>query len=255
MAHGTVNILGIRIHNMDMRETLRCIETFLEKQEKHYCVFTPNVDFTVKAARDDDFKELLNRADLLVPDGKPLVWAARFLGTPLKEKVAGSDLFFKLCQLAADKGYRVFLLGAAQGVAQIAKTKLQKRYGGLNISGVYSPPMDFQSNKSEIATTCRIISKAKPHLLLVGLGTPKQERFISQYNNACGAVVSIGLGASIDFAAGIRRIPPQWLKKAGFAWLWRLAREPRRLWKRYLLEDMKFFYYILLQKLTKRFKT
>lgn len=248
----TVDILGVRIHNADMDETVSRIETFLSERKKQYAIFTPNVDFIVKAQKDKEFRDILNAADLSVPDGKWLVWGGRFLGKKLKEKVSGSGLFFRLCETSAAKGYRIFLLGAAPGVADKAKTRLQDRYPGLNIVGTYSPPMGFENDRQELEKTFRAVSAASPDILIVGLGAPKQERFIFEHKKDCGAVVSLGLGASIDFAAGVIRMPPNWMKKSGTAWLWRLIREPRRLWKRYLVDDMRFFYYLLKQRIKEK---
>jgi N-acetylglucosaminyldiphosphoundecaprenol N-acetyl-beta-D-mannosaminyltransferase len=245
-----VNILGIDIHNLTMDETLDKIELFLKEKEKQYTVFTPNVDFLVKARKDPQFMDVLNRSDILIPDGKPLIWASRFLKTPLKEKVAGSDLFFKFCQRASEpkKGYRIFLLGAAEGVAPKAADILMNTYRGLNIVGTYSPPLDFERDPNENKKIIRLLEESRAHVLFVGLSQGKGEKWIHIYKDHYKIPVSIQVGASFDFAARIKRMPPQAVKKIGLAWLWRLGQEPRRLWRRYLVEDMKFFYYIFKQK-------
>jgi exopolysaccharide biosynthesis WecB/TagA/CpsF family protein len=243
-----VNILGIAVSNVQHENVLEKIEAFLTDRLKHYTIFTPNTDFLVKVLRDAEFRDALKNADILIPDGMPLVWASYLLRTPLKGKVAGSDLFFNVCHLSAARGYGIFLLGAAEGVAAQAAYQLAKKYTGLKIVGTYSPPFNFENDDDEISKIINMIKAARPDILFVGLGAPKQEKFISRYKKEYKVPLSVAVGASIDFAAGKKKMPPQWVKKIGFAWLWRLCEEPNRLWHRYLIEDMKFFYYVFLQR-------
>jgi N-acetylglucosaminyldiphosphoundecaprenol N-acetyl-beta-D-mannosaminyltransferase len=139
-------------------------------------------------------------------------------------------------------------LGAARGVAAKAAEMLMKKYKGLNIVGTYSPPPGFETDHKENKKIIRILEDSRADVLFVGLSRGKGEKWIDRYKDKYKIPVSIQVGASIDFAAGIRRMPPQWVKGIGFAWLWRLVQEPRRLWRRYLVDDMKFFYYIHSQK-------
>ncbi len=248
MTHIKVNILSVNIDNINMDEAVLALQRFILEKKKQYSIFTPNVDFLIKAQFDNHFKNILNRADLLLSDGKPLIWASRFLGNKLSEKISGSSLFFKICSLSATKDYKIFLLGAEQGVASLAADNLKKRYNGLIIAGTYSPPFGFENNTAEVSKTLTILQQSKADILFVGMGAPKQEYFISKYKDEYQIPVSLGIGASIDFAAGIKKMPPEFIKNIGFAWLWRLLSEPKRLWKRYLIEDMRFFYYIFKQK-------
>lgn len=248
-----VNILGISISNVNYSETLIKIENFLKSRDKYYAIFTPNTDFIIQAIKDKQFKNILNSADLLIPDGKPLVWASRFLGKPLKMKVSGSEVFFRICEKASTLGYKIFLMGAKDNVANKAKRNLEENYPGIKIVGTYSPPFGFEKNKKELHKIINMLLVSEADILIVGLGTPKQEKFIFSYKKNYRIPLSIGVGASIDFAAGTKKMPPRRIKKVGFAWLWRLLEEPKRLWKRYLIEDMKFFYYVFLQKISGKF--
>lgn len=245
-----VTMLGINICNVTYEETLDYVLNETKKGHHPISIFTPNVDFLVKSVKDQHFKEILNHAEMLVPDGKPLIWASYLTNSnPLKEKIAGSTLFFKICNLAPSNNLRIFLLGAPEGVAFKAKKELEKDYPGITITGTYSPKIGFEKNELEIQHIIKILKESNSDILFVGMGAPKQEYFISTYKSEYQIPVSIGVGASIDFAAKVKKMPPEWIKNMGFGWLWRLIEEPRRLWKRYLIEDMMFFYYLLLEKL------
>ncbi len=249
----TANILGLDIFNLNMKETIKRIEYFLEKKEKYYCVFTPNVDMTMISLKDVNLKKSLLGADILVADGMPLVWASKLFGKPLKEKIDGSDLFFNFCELASKKGYRIFLMGAKEGVALRASEILQEKYKGLNIVGTYSPPFGFEKSIDENEKIVKMLKKSEADVLFVGLSEGKGEKWIFQNKDIYKIPLSIQVGATFDFAAGDKKMAPQYVKKIGFAWLWRLIQEPKRLWRRYLIDDMRFFYLIFLQKFTNRF--
>ncbi len=245
-------LLGVKITNCTFDEVLaHCEESIVSKKIKTY--FTPNVDFLVKAQKDEYFKNILNSSDVNFPDGKPLIWVSRYLKTPLKEKVSGSSLFFKLCELSVLKGYRIFLLGAASGVAELAKKKLENKYPGIQISGVYSPSLGFEKNQAEIDQILTMLKASNSDILVVGMGAPKQEKFIQKYKNTYLIPVSLGLGGTIDFAAGAQKMPSEWIKRSGLGWLYRLILNPRKFWKRYILEDLVFFKYVYQQKRGRQF--
>ena len=246
-----VNLLGIFIDNITMEEALQTIERFIQ-EKKHRMIFTPTVDHLVKLQRDPEFKDDYERCDLVLPDGMPLLWAGRFLGTPFKQKVSGSDVFVRFCPLAAQKGYRIFLLGSLPGIASRAAQILGARHPGLQIAGTYSPPFGFEKDEEENRKIIQRVKEARPDILFVGVGAPKQEKWIARHLKDCDCPVGMGVGASFDFVADPGKRAPRWVSNAGFEWLWRLLHEPRRLWKRYLLQDPIFFYWIGLQKF-KRF--
>lgn len=161
----------------------------------------------------------------------------------LKGKISGSDLLPELCKISAEKGYRIFLLGGWNEAPHLAANNLKSLYPSIKVTGVYSPPLNFEKTPIENNKVISMINDSKPDMLFVGLGAPKQEKWI--YNNLekINATVSIGVGASIEFIAGAIKRAPKWMINCGFEWLWRLIQEPKRLWKRYLINDLKIFYY------------
>lgn len=169
-----IRFLNIEIDNLSMDESIEYIDKLIKRKKNSYVV-TPNVDHIVKLENDMEFLEVYNNADLVLTDGMPLVWISKFLKTPIKEKVSGSDLFPKVCELADEKGYSIFLLGAAEGVAIKAAENLKNKYKNLNIVGTFSPSYGFEKSKSEIEEIIKKVNEAKPDILAVGLGAPKQE--------------------------------------------------------------------------------
>lgn len=242
-----VSLCGIEVDSVTMEEALSRIEELIRARKPSYVV-TPNVDVLVQLQTDPDFKRIYESAALVVPDGMPLLWAARFLGTPFKEKVSGSDLFVELCGLAARKGYGVYLMGAMPGVAVRAAEVLKSRFPGLRVAGAYSPPFGFEKDEAECESIAQRIRDAKPDLLFVALGSPKQEKWTDRFRGRHEAPVSVMVGISFDYVAGTVRRAPRWMQNAGLEWSWRLLMEPKRLWKRYLVDDPKFFRLVLKQK-------
>lgn len=233
-----LHFMNTEIDNYTMDEAVEAIDQLIGQNKNGYVV-TPNIDHIVKLETDTNLQKVYRDADIILTDGKPMIWMSKLYGTPIKEKVSGSDLFPRLCELAAKKDYRVFLLGAAEGVAVKAAANLQKKFPGLIIAGTYSPPFGFEKDEAEIAKIIDIVTAASPHILIVGLGCPKQENFIYQYRDALLVPVSLGLGASIDFEAGILKRAPKILADHGFEWLYRVAQDPKRMAKRYFVDDLK----------------
>jgi N-acetylglucosaminyldiphosphoundecaprenol N-acetyl-beta-D-mannosaminyltransferase len=195
-------------------------------------VVTANLNYAMLTDRHADLRAINAAAALVLADGMPLVWASRRLGTPVPERVAGADLIFGLADLAARRGYGVFLLGGAPGVAEAAARNLEARAPGLRVVGAHAPPFGELSD-AETAELVARVRAARPDLLLVALGQPKGERWIARHHRALGVPVSIQVGAALDFAAGRARRAPIWLQRAGLEWAYRLAREPARLGGRY----------------------
>lgn len=233
-----VAILGVPFDHVTLGGAIARIEEMIASRRPHYVV-TANVDFLVQAHRDVELRRILLEADLTLCDGTPLVWASRWLGNALPERVAGSDLAPQLMQTAADKGYRVFFLGAAPGVAEEATQKLHERFPTINIVGHYAPPFAalLEMDHEQIV---RRVREAKPDILLVGFGCPKQEKWIAMHHRTLGVPVAIGVGATIDFLAGRVKRAPGWMRSTGTEWLFRLAQEPRRLFRRYA-NDLVYF--------------
>ncbi|MDY2632078.1 WecB/TagA/CpsF family glycosyltransferase [Clostridium sp.] len=233
-----IRFLNIEIDNLSMDESIDYIDKLIKRKKNSYVV-TPNVDHIVKLENDSEFLEVYNNADLVLTDGMPLVWISKFLKTPIKEKVSGSDLFPKVCKLADEKGYSIFLLGAAEGIAIKAAENLKNKYKNLNIVGTFSPSYGFEKSKSEIEEIIKKVNEAKPDILAVGLGAPKQEKFIYKYKNKLNVPISLAIGASIDFEAGNIERAPKWMQKSGLEWFYRFLKEPKRMFKRYFIDDLK----------------
>lgn len=233
-----IKFLNTSIDNLTMNEAIESINKFILSGDYHYVV-TPNVDHIVKLENDMEFRNVYNDADLILTDGMPLIWISKVLRNPIKEKISGSDLFPIICKLAAENDYKVFLLGAKEGVGQIAAQNLMKKYQNLNIVGTYSPPIGFEKDSYELKKIIEMVNRVKPDILAVGLGAPKQEKFIFKYKSDLKVPVSLAIGASIDFEAGNIKRAPIWMQRTGLEWFYRLCKEPKRMFKRYLIDDMK----------------
>lgn len=233
-----MKFMNTEIDNLTMEEALEKIDDLIQLNKNSYVV-TPNVDHLIQLERGGELVEAYKHADLILTDGKPLIWISKWYGTPIKEKISGSDLFPKLCELAAKKGYTMYFLGAAEGVAAKAAENLTNRYPGLQVVGTYSPPFGFEKNDAELDKIKNQIKEVHPHILVVGLGAPKQELFILHHKDELGVPLSLGLGASFDFEAGNIKRAPKWMANHGLEWLYRITQDPKRLAKRYLVDDRK----------------
>lgn len=233
-----IKFMNTCIDNLTMSETLNEIDKLIQKKNCSYVV-TPNVDHIVRLEKDEELQKVYKNASLILTDGKPLIWISKWYKTPIKEKISGSDLFPRVCQLAANKNYTMYLLGAAEGVADTAARNLMKKYPGLNVVGTYTPPFGFEKNEQEMNKIKTQIQEVHPDILIVGLGCPKQEKFMYYHCKELGVPISFGLGASIDFEAGNIKRAPKWMSNHGLEWLYRFSKEPKRLFKRYFVDDLK----------------
>jgi N-acetylglucosaminyldiphosphoundecaprenol N-acetyl-beta-D-mannosaminyltransferase len=204
-------------------------------------VVTPNVDHVVRLEDDALLRAAYASASLSLADGMPILWASRLLGTPLREKVSGSDLIVPLAQRAARERWRVYLLGGGEGIAARAAERLTREAPGLVIAGIDARRIDVDHDPPTHDDLVAGIGAARPDLVLLALGCPKQEILMHRIAAAVRPAVCIGVGAGLDFLAGAVPRAPRWISRAGFEWLYRLAREPRRLWRRYLVRDPRFF--------------
>jgi N-acetylglucosaminyldiphosphoundecaprenol N-acetyl-beta-D-mannosaminyltransferase len=202
-------------------------------------VYTPNVDHIVLAEDDVAFQEAYSRASVALVDGMPVLWATWLLGDRLPEKVSGSDLVEPLLRRAAARGWRTYLLGGLPGAAREAMERLAARGPVPDIVGVDDGRVSLEKTPEQRALVARVCA-AKPALVLVALGAPKQELWIDAHRAALGPAVAIAVGAGLDFLALRLKRAPSWLSRAGLEWAHRLAHEPRRLWRRYLVNDPRF---------------
>ncbi len=230
---------GIQIDNLSFEEAVAQIIAIAREHCSKYVV-TPNADHIVRLQTDPKFQAVYQGASLIVADGMPVVWASKWLGNPLPERITGADLLPHLCKEAALVGLSVYFLGAAEGVAEIAATKLTAAYPTLKVAGWYSPPFGFEKDSQECQRIVNQINQCSPDLIFVGLGSPKQEYWIADNRHLLKTGVLLGIGASIGFAAGTEKRAPQWMQKFGLEWLHRLLQDPRRLAIRYL-KDVQFF--------------
>jgi N-acetylglucosaminyldiphosphoundecaprenol N-acetyl-beta-D-mannosaminyltransferase len=241
-AHGAeaertrVGLGCISVDNVDLAAATERMAAFMDSGRPHQVV-TVNLDFISIASRDDTFRATINDADLAVADGMPLVWLSRLQGQSLAERVAGVELVIETCRLAAEQGASVFLLGAAEGVAEAAAQRLTKMLPGLRIAGCYSPPIG-QLSPEEDDRIVRMIRDAAPDLLFVALGAPRQDLWIRQHQPELRVPVAMGVGCVFDVLAGAVRRAPPWMQRMGLEWAFRLGQEPHRLWRRYLLNDL-----------------
>jgi N-acetylglucosaminyldiphosphoundecaprenol N-acetyl-beta-D-mannosaminyltransferase len=205
-----------------------------------------NVDVCRRARKDPAARALVAGATLIVPDGMPLIWAARLRGRPFTERVTGSSLIYSLSEAAARHERTIYLLGGAPGVPEAAAGALARRYPGLKVAGAYSPRFGFDASPAGIAEVRERLSRAMPDIVYVGLGFPKQERLTAQLATTLPHAWFICCGAAIPFAAGTLTRAPSWMQRTGLEWTHRLLSEPRRLFRRYLLEDLPYAFGLLL---------
>lgn len=231
-------LLNTYINNVTMPETIEAIEHMIHKDGKSYVVAI-NVDVVMKIENDPYLKKIVDSADMVLVDGKPLVWISKWYNRPLKAKISGSDLVPILCDVASKKGYTIFIIGGKDGIAAQAKTRLENRYPNIRIVGTYAPPFGFEKDVDELNHINQIISDAKPDLLITCFGCPKQEKWIYENISKYNAKVSICAGATVDFLAGNVKRAPRWMSEHGLEWFYRFLQEPKRMFKRYFVDDVK----------------
>lgn len=209
-------------------------------------VVTVNVDICQRASWDRTAYDLVRDASLVVADGMPLVWAARLSGRPLPERVTGASLIFAVSAAAARHGRSVYLLGGEPGVPERAAAELARRFPGLRVAGTDAPATGFDTRPDELAAVRSRVAAARPDVLFAGLGFPRQERVIAQMAPDLPGTWFMGCGAAIPFAAGVLPRAPRWMQQAGLEWVFRLISEPRRLFRRYLVNDLPFALWLLI---------
>jgi N-acetylglucosaminyldiphosphoundecaprenol N-acetyl-beta-D-mannosaminyltransferase len=227
----SVAVLGLPLANVTANEALAQIESLILSGGTHQ-VATANLDFWVNSLKDVHLHRIIAGCSLVLPDGMPLVWISRLLGNPLKERVSGVDLVPRLAELSAQKGYGIYLLGGRPGVAERASQVLREKFPGVNIVGHHAPPL-ADLDRMDHGDTLERIRAAKPDILLVAFGNPKQEKWIRMHAKRLGVPVSIGIGGSMDILIGDLRRAPEWMQRIGLEWLGRCMQEPARLLPRY----------------------
>lgn len=240
-----VNILGVGVSALTMEAALRESERLLDRGERGYVCVT-GVHGIIEAQGDEQFREILNSSFLTTPDGMPTVWLGRLQGFRTMTRVYGPDYMLGLCERSVALGYRHFLYGGKPGIAEELRAELTRRFPGIEIVGTYTPPFR-PLNAQEEKQLYEQLESSKADILWCGLSTPKQERFMATYFQKLPVKLMVGVGAAFDLLSGNLREAPDWMKQAGLQWLYRLMMEPRRLWRRYLLNNPKFAWLTLLQ--------
>jgi N-acetylglucosaminyldiphosphoundecaprenol N-acetyl-beta-D-mannosaminyltransferase len=233
-------MMGCQVDNLSMEETLAKVEEFIRSGQPHQHVVI-NVDKLVKASRDPALRRIINDCALINVDGMPVVWASRLLGKPLKERVAGVDLFEALMRRAGEKGWRVFLLGARDEVVQAVRAAYQRKYPQLVIAGC----RDGYWSEAEEAAVAEQVRASRADLLFVAISSPKKEQFLGRWQGAMRVPFAMGVGGTFDVAIGRVRRAPLWMQKAGLEWFFRFLQEPKRMFRRYFIDDMAFIWLLI----------
>jgi len=237
----TVELHGTRFHALTEQQTVGFILDSSRRREGGWIV-TANLDHLRRLVHEPDYRTLCEPAKLMVADGMPLVWASRLQGTPLPERVAGSSLIWTLTEEAARNDRSIFLLGGAPGTADRAASTFRQRFPTVRIAGSHCPEYGFENNPSAIRDLTEQIRAAQPDIVFVALGSPKQEKLIFQLQSVVPTAWWIGVGISFSFVCGEVKRAPKWMQRFSLEWLHRLMQEPRRLAKRYLVDDLPFVF-------------
>jgi N-acetylglucosaminyldiphosphoundecaprenol N-acetyl-beta-D-mannosaminyltransferase len=250
----TIRLLGIDIHRIDSDGACDHILAELAAGRGGW-VITPNLDILRRLVRDEAFREECAETDLRLADGMPLVWASRLQRTPLPERVAGSDLIWRLTSRAAGAGRSIYLLGGNPGSAEGAAGELTARNPSLRVAGMYCPAFGFENDPAALQAIEAGVVAASPDIVFVGLGSPKQERLIRRLRRVLPRAWFLGVGVSFSFTAGEIDRAPKWMRRVGLEWCHRLAKEPGRLWKRYLLHGLPFAARLFMASCADRFRS
>lgn len=233
-----INVLGVGLSeiNLDLAEKL-IIDAVREKRKGYVCV--TGVHGVSEAQADEEFRRILNGAFLNTPDGMPMVWYGKANKSKVMDRVYGPDLMLRICRISPEHGIRHFFYGGREGVAETLRENLCRKFPELEVVGTYTPPFR-PLNEEENAQLADEISRLKPDIVWVGLSTPKQERFMDEYLPKLETTLMFGVGAAFDFHAGLVPQAPHWMQRSGLEWFYRLCKEPKRLWKRYLKNNPLF---------------
>jgi N-acetylglucosaminyldiphosphoundecaprenol N-acetyl-beta-D-mannosaminyltransferase len=249
-AHECADVLGVKVSAINMSRAVDTADRWVKAGQPGYICVT-GVHGVMEAQKNCEFREILNRAMMNTPDGMPMSWVGRLQGFGDMDRVFGPDFMSAMCHLSLKRGFRHFLYGGKPGVAEKLKQALEKKFPGLQVVGTYTPPFRELNAAEEDALLAQVCN-SRPHILWVGMSTPKQERFMAQYVDRLQVPLLVGVGAAFDYHTGLIRDCSPWIKRAGLQWLHRLAQDPKRLWRRYLRNNPRFVWNIALQLLKLR---
>lgn len=247
-----VNVLGVGIDNYDLAGALARVEQIIADKKPEY-FGAINMNQLVLYHENETFRRITDSAGLLTVDGQPIMWIAKLLGTPIKQKLTGPYFMQEVCRMAGERGYKVFLLGGAPGSGEAAARKLKTMSPQLQVCGIYSPPFGFEKDEAELAKINDMLKSSGADLLFVGLGSPKQDIFIGENKDIYQIPLSFSIGIAIDYFAGRVKKAPDWMNRIGLEWFYRFCQEPKRLFKRYFIDSWKVIgYFISFKKTNKR---
>ena len=235
-----IPFLNTYIDNLTVKEAKKCVDRLINADGYHYVV-TPNSDIIVKMQDDRELKKICDNADLILTDGQIVVKISRRTQHPIKERVCMTDFIWDVCDLADEKGYKIFFFGGKENVLKKATKRIQKKYPNLNVVGSYSPPFGFENNRDQLQIANDKIKNSGADILIVFLGCPKQEKFIANNKDNYKVPLSITMGGCVDFVAGEVKRAPKWMQNAGLEWFYRFLQEPKRMFRRYFIDDVKIF--------------
>jgi N-acetylglucosaminyldiphosphoundecaprenol N-acetyl-beta-D-mannosaminyltransferase len=238
-----VDVLGVGISAIDMAQAVTEIARWVEEGERHYVCVT-GVHGVMEARRDPELRDIHNASGLTTPDGMPMVWAGRRAGAARMRRVYGPDLMLAVCAQATERGWSSYFYGGSQGTPELLAERLTARFPGLRVAGTFSPPFRPLTLDEDRMAVDRI-NRSGAELVWVGLSTPKQERWMAAHADRLYAKALLGVGAAFDIHAGLLPQAPLWMQRSGLEWIYRLGREPRRLWRRYLRNNPRFLVEIL----------
>lgn len=242
-----VDILGVRISAVHLAQAVQSVEAWIEAGERTYVCVTP-VAGVMACQRDPELLRIFNASGMTTPDGMPIVWLLRLLGHRSVGRVYGPDLMRAICRRSESAGWGHYFYGGLPGVAARLAARLEAEHRGLKVAGFGSPPVPWQPGRED-REGVEAINASRADIVWVGLSTPKQERWMAIHRTGLQAPVLIGVGAAFDFLSGVKPQAPRWMQRAGLEWLFRLAAEPRRLWRRYLVDNPLFVMLVTLQLL------
>ena len=243
LAHERIDLLGVLVSAINLMLACEIIDDWLKRRVKTYVCVAP-VATLVECQRNPDYKNVVNQAGMVTPDGMPLVWLGKCAGNKTIERTYGPDLMLKLCGFGESRGYKHFFLGSLPQVCEQLERNLRQQFPELKVVGKISPPFEDSVQLQEAAVLEKI-NQQDPDILWVSLGSPKQDFWMVRHRPLLNVPVMIGIGAAFDFLSGAKPQAPRWMQRAGLEWLFRLGSEPRRLWKRYLIGNSLFIFYLL----------
>jgi N-acetylglucosaminyldiphosphoundecaprenol N-acetyl-beta-D-mannosaminyltransferase len=246
--HQCFKVLGVRVDAVQIPGVVEQLENWIDRRERCHYVAVTGMHGVMEALHNPSFRIILNSADLVVPDGMPLVWLGRLNGHTLPRRVYGPEFMVAFCETTESRGYRHFFYGGKPGVAEKLASKLTTRFSRLRVAGIYVPPFRPLGPEEDEAVV-RQIEQAAPDVLWVGLSTPKQECWMNAHRDLLSVPVLVGVGAAFDIHTGELRQAPRWMREHGLEWLFRMCMEPRRLWRRYIVYGSQFLFWVTLERL------